>query len=485
MGCNGSKDKKLNIYISEKKMTTSEDVVSQFTPDMISATSHLQIQANEVRNRDKPNWSSYLRSDMIKQEDYDFVINYEKCTSREARQQFILQNQMATANTFISLITNISKVPLVKYSLVMLDDLLSEDKTRAEVFKGDGVHDKTIFSYLLPVLNNPDLFIKNQMAIIIAKIACNGGVLMTGTDLNVYFSLLKEELKNKDNKYINTATRCLQMMLRVDKYRFEFVKGNGIMDLAHVLNNKINFQLQYQIIFCFWCLTFNETLAKAVQHAGVIPLLVEILSETTKEKVMRIILATFRNIIEKIEDREIVRESALQMVQCKTMKTLELLENKKLEDTDIVEDIEFLNQKLQASVQDLSSFDEYVTELRSGRLQWSPVHKSDKFWKENAQRLNEKNFELVKLLISKLEEGDPLTQCVAAHDIGEYVRHYPRGKTVIENQDGKGKVMKLLSAEDPNVRYHALLAIQKLMVHNWEYLGKQLDADKRKESVPN
>jgi len=38
-------------------------------------------------------------------------------------------------------------------------------------------------------------------------------------------------------------------------------------------------------------------------------------------------------------------------------------------------------------------------------------------------------------------------------------------------------VMKLLTAEDPNVRYHALLAVQKLMVHNWEYLGKQLDAD--------
>lgn len=37
--------------------------------------------------------------------------------------------------------------------------------------------------------------------------------------------------------------------------------------------------------------------------------------------------------------------------------------------------------------------------------------------------------------------------------------------------------MKLLAADDPNVRYHALLAVQKLMVHNWEYLGKQLDAD--------
>jgi len=43
-----------------------------------------------------------------------------------------------------------------------------------------------------------------------------------------------------------------------------------------------------------------------------------------------------------------------------------------------------------------SSFDEYYTELRGGRLLWSPVHKSEKFWRENAQRFNEKSFELVK-----------------------------------------------------------------------------------------
>ena len=27
-----------------------------------------------------------------------------------------------------------------------------------------------------------------------------------------------------------------------------------------------------------------------------------------------------------------------------------------------------------------SSFDEYATEVKSGRLEWSPVHRSDKFW---------------------------------------------------------------------------------------------------------
>lgn len=50
--------------------------------------------------------------------------------------------------------------------------------------------------------------------------------------------------------------------------------------------------------------------------------------------------------------------------------------------------------------------------------------------------------------------------------------------STIENLGGKQLVMQLLAHEDPNVRYEALLAVQKLMVHNWEYLGKQLEKDK-------
>lgn len=62
-------------------------------------------------------------------------------------------------------------------------------------------------------------------------------------------------------------------------------------------------------------------------------------------------------------------------------------------------------------------------------LEWSPVHKSAKFWRENAQRLNEKNYELLRILIHLLDTSkDPLVLSVASFDIGEYVRHYPRGK---------------------------------------------------------
>ena len=39
--------------------------------------------------------------------------------------------------------------------------------------------------------------------------------------------------------------------------------------------------------------------------------------------------------------------------------------------------------------------------------------------------------------------------------------------SVLEQLGGKTIVMSLLAHADPNVRYEALLAVQKLMVHNW------------------
>lgn len=55
------------------------------------------------------------------------------------------------------------------------------------------------------------------------------------------------------------------------------------------------------------------------------------------------------------------------MVQCKVLKQLSILEQKRSDDEDIMGDVEFLNERLQSSVQDLSSFDQYATEVKSGR----------------------------------------------------------------------------------------------------------------------
>ena len=87
------------------------------------------------------------------------------------------------------------------------------------------------------------------------------------------------------------------------------------------------------------------------------------------------------------------------------MRQLEFLEQRKFDDEDIQADIEFLKEKMEASLQDLSSYDEYLTEVRSGRLEWSPVHRSEKFWRENAHKLNDANYELLKVLLINFENS--------------------------------------------------------------------------------
>lgn len=445
--------------------------------DMLAATSVLQQQATEIRAQ-RVNWQSYLQSQMITQEDYNFITAFDNADA-STREALLREKRSQCAKTFLNLLEHVSKDQTIQYVLVMIDDMLQEERSRVEIFREYSVRKREpVCGQFLNLLNGSDGFIINMSARIIAKVACWGSELMESSDLQFYLTWLKDQLKINNNEYMQSVGRCLQMMLRIDAYRSAFITVDGISTLLSVLSGRVNFQIQYQLIFCLWVLTFNPKLAERMNKFSVIPILADILSDSVKEKVTRIILAVFRNLIEKPEDSSVSKEHCIAMVQSKVLKQLSILEQRKFDDEDIVEDVQFLNEKLQSSVQDLSSFDEYATEVKSGRLEWSPVHRSAQFWRENAPRLNEKNYELLRILIHLLETSrDALVLSVASFDIGEYVRHYPRGKHVIEQLGGKQLVMQLLSHEDPNVRYEALLAVQKLMVHNWEYLGRQLEKE--------
>ncbi|KAM3965650.1 V-type proton ATPase subunit VhaSFD isoform 1-T1 [Aphomia sociella] len=507
--------------------------------DMIAATSVLQIRASEIR-QSQINWQSYLQSQMITQRDHDFIVNLDQRGQKDLPDK----NPEGCADVFLNLLTHISKDHTIQYILVLIDDILSEDKARVKIFRETRHSSGNIWQPFLNLLNRQDEFVQHMTARIIAKLACWHPQLMEKSDLHFYLSWLKDQLKMnaekmsadlehaeqvmlehekqhfsdkphkhhkekeekkpdgaekysslysafdelkpeelppslyKNNDYIQSVARCLQMMLRIDEYRFAFLSVDGISTLLSILASRVNFQVQYQLVFCLWVLTFNPLLAEKMNKFNAIPILADILSDSVKEKVTRIVLAVFRNLIEKPEDQQVAKEHCIAMVQCKVLKQLSILEQKRSDDEDIMNDVEFLNERLQTSVQDLSSFDQYATEVKSGRLEWSPVHKSAKFWRENAARLNERGQELLRTLVHLLEKSrDPVVLAVACYDVGEYVRHYPRGKHIIEQLGGKQRVMHLLSHEDPNVRYEALLAVQKLMVHNWEYLGKQLEKE--------
>lgn len=92
---------------------------------------------------------------------------------------------------------------------------------------------------------------------------------------------------------------------------------------------------------------------------------------------------------------------------------------RKFSDEDILEDVQFLRDELTINFQSLTcvsrvfylpkyvsemyffrTYDEYSSELTSGHLSWTPVHESDDFWKENAVKLNDKDYEQLKCVSS-------------------------------------------------------------------------------------
>ncbi|XP_054416896.1 V-type proton ATPase subunit H isoform X4 [Pongo abelii] len=405
--------------------------VDAAVPTNIIAAKAAEVRANKV------NWQSYLQGQMISAEDCEFIQRFEMKRSPEEKQEMLQTEGSQCAKTFINLMTHICKEQTVQYILTMVDDMLQENHQRVSIFFDYARCSKnTAWPYFLPMLNRQDPFTVHMAARIIAKLAAWGKELMEGSDLNYYFNWIKTQLSSQSSQYVQCVAGCLQLMLRVNEYRFAWVEADGVNCIMGVLSNKCGFQLQYQMIFSIWLLAFSPQMCEHLRRYNIIPVLSDILQESVKEKVTRIILAAFRNFLEKSTERETRQEYALAMIQCKVLKQLENLEQQKYDDEDISEDIKFLLEKLGESVQDL------------------------------------------RILTKLLEvSDDPQVLAVAAHDVGEYVRHYPRGKRVIEQLGGKQLVMNHMHHEDQQVRYNALLAVQKLMVHNWEYLGKQLQSE--------
>jgi len=218
------------------------------------------------------------------------------------------------------------------------------------------------------------------------------------------------------------------------------------------------------VCFCFWLLTFEQEVSENINKTyDIIPLLTDVAQAAVKEKVIRVIVATFRNLVTKAPSQNLPS-----MLVAQLLPFAKSLCTRKWTDEDILEDVQFLRDELTANFDSLTTYDEYTSELSSGHMSWSPVHESESFWKENADKLNDADFAQLKLLIKLLNESsDPTVLAVVAHDLGQYVKYCDRGKKAVTDLGAKTRVMQLMTNEDADVRYRALVTVQRLVSQPW------------------
>lgn len=420
------------------------------------------------------NWKSYRQSQMISEEDFEFINAFDSEKNEINKQQILDRYGKNAAKALTNLIGQIARDQTVRYLLTMVDDILTMNKDNIMIFHEHAVTlGQQAWTPFVTLLSRPDKFICNQAARISAKLATFGKLRFSSAESDGYLSWIRGQLTPHNAEWLTATTSALMIMLRAQCYRKPIVEHGIVDQLMEVLATRNQgFQLQYQVVCCFWLISF--TCADELFKKQIMVPVCDVLRQTEKQKVSRICLAVFRNLIENCNSDK-ARDICSSLIGCKAQKSIQVLTEKQLEDEEMEEDLKIVVAKLSEVEQNLSSFEEFCSEVNSGRLSWSPVHTNNKFWRENAQRLVEKDYKILRRLTHILET-DQNTEClsVGCHDLGEFVTHYPRGRQVIDEISAKQTVMQLMAHQDQTVRYNALIAVQKMMVNNWAILGRQI-----------
>ena len=281
---------------------------------------------------------------------------------------------------------------------------------------------------------------------------------------------LCEQLSNPAQKIpaMSAAVRALTILLRRNDARPIFGARNGISYLTTLLKSQgsvNNAQLLYELTFCLWALSFCEEVRPSFLEEHVVEVLVEQVTAAPREKVVRVSLASLRNLCESSTD------VITAIIKCDLPKTLANMRERQWADPDVAEDVDAVYSILMNNYRELSTFERWAKEVESKKLKWgSKLVHGEKFWRENAKELERNDFALLKALILLLSSDDRECVQAACYDLGEFVRFYPNGKSIVKNLGAKDLVMAKIEDEDEDVQLQALQCMSKIMVNQWDMM---------------
>ncbi|KAI8981728.1 ATPase V1 complex subunit H [Mycotypha africana] len=422
---------------------------------------YLDDMLQHIRNTNIP-WEEYKDCGLISVNDLAMIRHVENKTVDELG-PIMSEHGLYYAALYLELMQKVARVDVLQKILVLIHDMLEENEERILLFHKAG---ENVTGFPLEpfhkALTIGDEFIGIQASKILTLLIST--THHRDIDINDIFRWMTFQLQNPRQHVIDLNVQILNALFHIPEYRRAFWNTTHAIDslvsnLKRAQERHLGPQEIYELSFTIWLLTFDQEIAKQLDRkCCIIPTLVELAKTTVKEKVVRVIIATFRNMIEKAPN-----ENLPAMLVAKLLPLCEHLKTRKWTDPEITADIVFVDDALKETSQSLTTFEVFASEVERGMLQWSPSHLSETFWKENAQRLNENDQRLLKQLTRLLILSESAAVlAIACHDLGQYIKYSgPDGRRYIEGLGAKQRIMELMTHSDPLVKYHALSATQK------------------------
>nr|KJB26714.1 hypothetical protein B456_004G256400 [Gossypium raimondii] len=302
----------------------------------------------------------------------------------------------------------------------------------------------------------------NRAESVRAQLLDDDGPAYVQVFVNILRDIFKEETKpSHPTCGIPTAINCLASLLKEPVVRSSFVQADGVKLLIPLItpaSTQQSIQLLYETCLCVWLLSYYEPAIEYLATSRALPRLVDVVRSSTKEKVVRVVVLTFRNLLSK-------GTFGAQMVDLGLPQIVQSLKAQAWSDEDLLEALNHLEDGLKDNIKKLSSFDKYKQEVLLGHLDWSPMHKDPLFWRDNVSCFEENDFQVLRILITIMEtSSDPRALAVACFDLSQFIQHHPAGRVIVNDLKAKERVMKLMNHDSAEVTKNALLCIQRLFL---------------------
>jgi V-type H+-transporting ATPase subunit H len=397
------------------------------------------------------------------------VLKGKTIESPAAEMKAVMQGELSI---LVSLIENLvamggdqEAVTTAQWTLTLLYNMLREDSScfalYEDILKGQNSFKPTLMTLLKK--QDIDRYVADKGAWLLSAAIGNVAGAFSDQDVSAFLGCLLEKNGKTGTSPLGTLD-AITNILKSSKFR-KLVWGTpGVPDVIFsFLHAASSSQELYKSVFSIWMLSFDSEITKELMSQGVIEKIKSVLAGTRVEKVVRLCLTLMKNFLaDKSMCEDIVEKGLLEVVQ--------QLEFEKWRDSDLYDDIRDTSSSISSEVAEMSNFDRYEKELRSGKLSWGFIH-SSKFWGENVMKFDKNDFDALKRLRGVLEDEDkdPVSLAVACHDIGEFVALHPLGKKKVAELNIKMFVMKHMQDQsDREVRREALLCCQKIMLNKWQ-----------------
>ncbi|XP_019437621.1 PREDICTED: V-type proton ATPase subunit H-like isoform X1 [Lupinus angustifolius] len=440
---------------------------------------HAELTTDQVLKRDIP-WETYMATKLISGTSLQLLRRYDH-QPESHRAQLLDDDGPAYVRVFIQVLHDIFKEDTVEYVLALVDEMLAANPKRARLFHHITLAVEDTYEPFLRLLWNGNWFIKEKSCKILALIVSvspknQNGIVSNGEASNsknpftpiddVLIGLVKwlcEQLKKPShpNRGVPTAVNCLSTILKEPVVRSSFVQADGVKLLVPLISpasTQQSIQLLYETCLCIWLLSYYEPAIEYLATSRALPRLIDVVKSSTKEKVVRVVVLTLKNLLSK-------GTLGAQMVDFQLPQVVQSLKAQAWSDEDLLEALNSLEEGLKDNIKKLSSFDKYKQEVLLGHLDWSPMHKDCLFWRENITNFEENDFQILRVLITVLDiSNDPRTLAVVCFDLSQFIQHHPSGRLIVADLKAKERVMKLMNHENAEVTKSALLCIQRLFL---------------------